>query len=108
MELEESYSVTLSEAHGAKASGDATDSDLSIQSCQTDAAHAVLIPEEARVSYYGVFRPSEWLPPSFRMEDISGFGCGPEQLFLEFARNYFDVTSGTWRPGASECVPLGP
>ncbi|KAJ5578495.1 uncharacterized protein N7459_007459 [Penicillium hispanicum] len=108
MELEESYSVALSEAHGANVSGSVTDSAISIQSCQPDTAHAVHIPEEARISYYGVFRPAEWLPPGVRMEDISVFGRGPEQLFLEFARNYFDVASATWRPGASECVPLGP
>lgn len=63
------------------------------------------IPEEARICFYGVFRPSNGLPPSIKDEDFAGYNRGPNQLFLEIARNRYDELSGTCYP-VHEVLPL--
>ena len=70
-------------------------------------ADSMSIPEEARICFYGIFRPSNGLPPSIKEEDFARYRRGPDQLFLEIARNRYDETNGRWFP-VHEVLSLGP
>ena len=114
MRLEEGYNITLWDEidqnviESPSVRQESSRVALPPQNHQAMRSYIPLVPEEARISHYGVFRPTDWLPPGVRMDDIAKFGRGPEQLFLEFNRNCFDAADNTWRPGKSQCVPLDP
>lgn len=82
--IEESYGLALREATGD---------------------YSVNIPEEARIFRYGVFRPQDGLPPGILEEDLAKHAYFPEQLFLEFSRNKFDVDNNRWK-WITEVIPL--
>lgn len=65
----------------------------------------ILMPEEARICFYGVFRPQDWIPPGITEEDVVKYCRSPGQLFLVFARNQFDENSQLWQP-VHQCIPL--
>ncbi|KAJ5091354.1 hypothetical protein NUU61_006224 [Penicillium alfredii] len=67
---------------------------------------SAFIPEEARVHFIGVFRPQDGLPPGVLEDDLAKWNRGPDQLFLEFARQQHDLSSNSWRL-VSQCVPVG-
>ncbi|KAJ5889061.1 hypothetical protein N7495_009102 [Penicillium taxi] len=69
-------------------------------------SQAALIPEEARVHDYGIFRPNKRQPHWITEDHIAQYGLGPDQLYLGFARNQFDVETNSWRPNY-QCIPLG-
>lgn len=72
---------------------------------EINSSSPVLMPEEARICFYGVFRPRDWIPPDIDDEELKIFGRSHDQLFLRFARNRFDADSQTWQP-VYQCVPL--
>ncbi|KAJ5627632.1 hypothetical protein N7490_009860 [Penicillium lividum] len=101
MMLEESYSTSTV---AGSIDNSSLDNPFSLTMLQTGSQ--IPVPEEARINYYCIFRPQEWYPPGFNLEESSKIGCGPDQLFLHFSRNRFDSDSNVWRR-IFECVPLG-
>ncbi|KAJ5083158.1 hypothetical protein N7456_012585 [Penicillium angulare] len=98
MNLEESYSLALGDSTlGALLSGLGGDHQVDPQ---------ILVPEEARIYYYCIFRPGEWYPPGVSEEDVVKFGCSLDQLYLHFSRNEFDLEAKIWRQNF-ECIPFG-
>ncbi|KAL4804313.1 hypothetical protein BDV18DRAFT_166107 [Aspergillus unguis] len=65
---------------------------------------AKLIPEEARIQHYAVFRPRDQ-PHILGFHDIQKWKRGPEQLFLRFTRGKWDHDTQTWGL-TDECVPM--
>ncbi|KAJ5161832.1 hypothetical protein N7492_007224 [Penicillium capsulatum] len=111
MMLEEGYTLALrgpSDLLGNGNIGDQSSAPVSTTEQQGAKVTSIptSIPEEARICFYGVFRPSNGLPPSIKEEDFARYNCGPDQLFLEIARNRYDGPSNTWYP-VHEVLPLG-
>lgn len=94
MKLEECYSLTMRENTAALS-----------QNGEAITSQAALIPEEARIHDYGIFRPNEWQPPWITDEDLAPFSLSSNQLYLGFSRNQYNKESGTWRP-IYQCMPL--
>ncbi|KAJ5171386.1 uncharacterized protein N7500_004169 [Penicillium coprophilum] len=111
MKLEESYSFSLMQENTLVASQKALaksvsgGSPASIATHETVGSQAALIPEEARVHDYAIFRPNEWQPSWITEEDLAPFSQGPNQLYLGFSRNQYDKGSGSWQP-IFQCIPL--
>ncbi|KAJ6031939.1 transcriptional regulator family: Fungal Specific TF [Penicillium herquei] len=112
MMLEESYSVALKQATTTAISEESVTGDYSedmevAQSMyQLGISQGIEVPEEARIHYYCVFRPSEGLPPGVDEEYIAKSGWNPNQLCLHFGQNRFDEGRGSWRQ-VFECIPFG-
>lgn len=112
MMLEEGYALSLREPVGLMATetftGCQQDDSVSIAGRAATQMGSIptTIPEEARICFYGVFRPSNGLPPSIKEEDFAGYNRGPDQLFLEIARNRYDEVNSMWYP-VHEVLPLG-
>ncbi|KAJ5682699.1 hypothetical protein N7462_005864 [Penicillium macrosclerotiorum] len=102
MKIEESNAQQLLGLYGNDCSSTNTPSSKDPQNTES---HSTLIPEEARISFCGVFRPADGLPPNVSEENVSQWGLGPDQLFLEFSRNYFDTPSNSWQQ-VRNIVPL--
>lgn len=99
MKLEEHYARTMREMRSKQHSSDDTYKAVSMPT------PLELIPEEARVSFCGVFRPANGFPPSITEIDVARWGRGPDQLFLHYSRQIFDANSKKWQQ-VSEIVPL--
>jgi hypothetical protein len=102
MRLEEGYASMIQEATREQL---AFDSSTSIAGAQSIQSMAGFIPEEARLSFCGVFRPANGFPPGIAETDVVRWGRGPDQLFLHYSKKSFDATSGIWQQ-VSEIVPL--
>lgn len=94
MKLEEGYGLAVRENTAALS-----------QTIEATTSQAALIPEEARIHDYGIFRPNEWQPPWITEEDLAAFSLSPNQLYLGFSRNQYDKESSRWRP-TYQCIPL--
>ncbi|CAI7601811.1 unnamed protein product [Penicillium viridicatum] len=94
MNLEEGYGLAVRENTAALS-----------QNVEATTSQAALIPEEARIHDYAIFRPNQWQPPWITEEDLTAFQLSPNQLYLGFSRNQFDKESRTWRP-IYQCIPL--
>ncbi|KAF4766843.1 hypothetical protein HAV15_010877 [Penicillium sp. str.  len=94
MKLEEGYGLAVRENTVALS-----------QDVEATTSQAALIPEEARIHDYGIFRPNEWQPPWITEEDLAAFSLSPNQLYLGFSRNQYDKESRRWRP-IYQCIPL--
>ncbi|KAJ5373152.1 transcriptional regulator family: Fungal Specific TF [Penicillium concentricum] len=110
MKLEEGYSLALRQETTVTISHkvlvkNVIDLPPPITTHETIGSQAALIPEEARVHEYGIFRPNEWQPAWITEEDLAPFPHGPNQLFLGFSRNQYDKESSSWRP-IFQCIPL--
>lgn len=64
-----------------------------------------LLPMEARVSFRGVFRPTNGFPPGITDSDVKRWARAPDQLYLNYSRHTFDPLHNT-RQQVSEIVPL--
>jgi hypothetical protein len=104
MKLEEGYSLVLRQENTAALSNKVFDKNR-VTTPGATVSQAALIPEEARIHDYSIFRPNEWQPPWITEEDIAPFSHGPNQLYLGFSRNKYDRKSRTWRP-IFQCIPL--
>ncbi|KKK23099.1 hypothetical protein AOCH_002010 [Aspergillus ochraceoroseus] len=97
------------QAHGDEISG--CDSHSSITSLGSESAASpysivaetgamtatrLLIPEEARIGPVNVFWARDGFPPETAPEDIAKWNQNPDQRFLHFTRNQYDVASNTW------------
>lgn len=102
MKLEEGYACMMQEAKSEADYFDTARSTMETLSKQTLPGH---IPEEARVSFCGVFRPANGFPPGITECDVARWGCGPDQMYLNYLRRSFDATSKSWQQ-VSEIVPL--
>jgi hypothetical protein len=102
MRLEEGYASMIQEATREQLAFDYSTSIAGAQSIQSMAG---FIPEEARLSFCGVFRPANGFPPGIAETDVVRWGRGPDQLFLHYSKKSFDATSGIWQQ-VSEIVPL--
>lgn len=103
MRLEEGYAKRMQEARQEQLGDDSPTSMAGVPSIQGTAG---FIPEEARLSFCGVFRPANgFQPPGIAESDVARWGRGPYQLFLHYSRKNFDATSGVWQQVA-EIVPL--
>ncbi|CAI7566659.1 unnamed protein product [Penicillium glandicola] len=93
MKLEEGYSLALEQQNIVTLSHKVLDKnvliDLPVATTKHEPAksQAALIPEEARIHDYSIFRPNEWQPPWITEEDLAPFPHGPNQLYLGFSRN---------------------
>ena len=111
MKLEEGYGLALRQGNAMAISRKVLDNNASlgpraaVMTHRAVTSQAALIPEEARVHDYSIFRPNDWQPPWITEEDIARFGLGPNQLYLGFSRNQYEVKTGTWRP-IFQCIPL--
>ncbi|KAJ5963797.1 uncharacterized protein N7479_003673 [Penicillium vulpinum] len=111
MKLEEGYSLALRQENTVAPSHKITDNNVliglpvAITTDETNRSQAALIPEEARIHDYGIFRLNEWQPSWITEEDLAPFPHGSNQLYLGFSRNQYDKESSTWRP-ISQCIPL--
>ncbi|KAJ5705163.1 hypothetical protein N7536_000852 [Penicillium majusculum] len=94
MKLEEGYGLAVRENTVALS-----------QNVEATTSQAALIPEEARIHDYGIFKPNEWQPPWITEEDLAAFSLSPNQLYLGFSRNQYDKESRRWRP-IYQCIPL--
>ncbi|KAJ5529632.1 transcriptional regulator family: Fungal Specific TF [Penicillium freii] len=94
MKLEEGYGLAVRENTAALS-----------QNVEATTSQAALIPEEARIHDYAIFRPNQWQPPWITEEDLTAFPLSPSQLYLGFSRNQYDKESRTWRP-IYQCIPL--
>ncbi|KAJ5607964.1 hypothetical protein N7537_004583 [Penicillium hordei] len=94
MKLEEGYGLAVRENTSAPS-----------QKVEATTSQAALIPEEARIHEYGIFRPNEWQPLWVTEEDLTAFSLSPNQLYLGFSRNQYDKESNTWRQ-IYQCIPL--
>jgi hypothetical protein len=56
-----------------------------------------LIPGKARITFVGIFRPANGLPPTVNENDIAKWNRGPDQTFLAFVKQQCDPISGAWR-----------
>ncbi|OOQ87680.1 C6 finger domain protein [Penicillium brasilianum] len=99
MKLEEHYASTMREKTPEQHFSDDTHNPVSMKT------PLELIPEEARVSFRGVFRPANGFPPNIKEFDVARWGRGPDQLFLHYSRQIFDANSKTWQQ-VSDIVPL--
>ncbi|KAJ5711820.1 hypothetical protein N7488_005976, partial [Penicillium malachiteum] len=113
MMLEEGYSVALKQAAITATPEETVTGDFSEDNMQVShlihrlgISQGIQIPEEARIHYYCVFRPSEGLPPGVSEEDIQKPGWNPNQLCLHFGQNRFDAGRGSWRQ-VFQCIPFG-
>ncbi|KAI3127555.1 transcriptional regulator family: Fungal Specific TF [Penicillium roqueforti] len=95
MKLEEGYSPALRQVNTVALP----------HKVEATRSQAALIPEEARIHDYGIFRRNECQPPWITEEDLAPFPHGSNQLYLGFSRNQYDNESSTWRP-TFQCVPL--
>ncbi|KAJ5282731.1 hypothetical protein N7505_000711 [Penicillium chrysogenum] len=109
MKLEEGYGLALRQENTASLSHEVLDNNdvMTLTLEATGSQAAALIPEEARIHDYSIFRPNEWQPPWITEEDIAPFPHGPNQLYLGFSRNQYDKESSTWQP-IFQCIPLEP
>ncbi|KAJ5256575.1 hypothetical protein N7478_012679 [Penicillium angulare] len=99
MNMEESYSLALRDSTLATSPTSGAEGDH-------PGDPQILVPEEARIYYYCIFRPGEWYPPGVNEEDVVKFGRSLDQLYLHFSRNEFDLETKTWRQNF-ECIPFG-
>lgn len=112
MRLEEGYALGLRQGNTMAISHEVLNNSASlglpaaVMTHQAATSQAALIPEEARVHDYSIFRPNNCQPPWITEEDIARFGLGPNALYLGFSTNQFHVNTGTWRP-VFQCIPLG-
>ncbi|KAJ5215697.1 uncharacterized protein N7498_002104 [Penicillium cinerascens] len=104
MRLEESYSLASRHGNTMAISRNILDNNDSL-GLPVATLQAALIPEEARVHDYSIFRPNDYQPPWITEEEIARFGLGPNQLYLGFSTNQYDVETSTWRPNF-QCIPL--
>jgi hypothetical protein len=104
MKLEEGYSLVLRQENTAALSHKVFDKNR-VTTPGATVSQAALIPEEARIHDYSIFRPNEWQPSWITEEDIAPFPHGPNQLYLGFSRNKYDRKSRTWQPNF-QCIPL--
>jgi hypothetical protein len=102
MRLEEGYARVMREVKLERQAFDSPTSKAGALSIQNTPD---FIPEKARLSFCGVFRPANGFPPNVTESDVVGWGRGPDQLFLHYSRQNFDATSGAWQQ-VSEIVPL--
>lgn len=102
MNLEEGYSMAIARSTQSVSEGFEGNTLLN----QSSGTLSPVVPEEARIHFYCVFRPSEWRPPGVNEEDIVKFGCSSDQLFLQFSRNHFDPQRQIWVQ-VFECIPFG-
>lgn len=102
MNLEEGYSMAI--PRSAQSVSEGLEDNISVN--RGAGTLPPVIPEEARIHFYCVFRPSEWRPAGVNEEDIVKFGCSSYQLFLQFSRNHFDVQRQIWVQ-IFECIPFG-
>ncbi|KXG54114.1 Aflatoxin biosynthesis regulatory protein [Penicillium griseofulvum] len=111
MNLEEGYRLALRQDNTVallhKAPNNSVSSGIStaITAHETAGSQAALIPEEARIHDYSIFRPNEWQPSWITEEDLAPFSHDPNQLYLGFSRNQYDKESNIWRP-TFQCIPL--
>jgi hypothetical protein len=111
MELEETYGLSNGLAYDSQVSQVASNRNISVPlppsslELQSRGEYPTLIPEEARVCYYNVFRPRDGHPLGMSDPDIAAHSLGPDQVILEVFRNNFDVVSNTWRL-VSDYIPL--
>lgn len=94
MKLEEGYGLAVGENTATLS-----------RNVEATTSQAALIPEEARIHDYGIFRPNEWQPPWITEQHLAAFSLSPNQLYLGFSRNQYDKESRTWRP-IYQCIPL--
>ncbi|CAG8890842.1 unnamed protein product [Penicillium egyptiacum] len=104
MKLEEGYSPALGQENTVALSHKVLDNNP-VTTHEATGSQAALIPEEARIRDYSIFRPNEWQPPWITEEDIATFPHGPNRLYLGFSRNKYDKESSTWQP-TFQCIPL--
>ncbi|OQE28045.1 hypothetical protein PENFLA_c005G03335 [Penicillium flavigenum] len=104
MKLEEGDSLALRQENTVAPSHEVLGNNP-ITRLEATGSQAALIPEEARIHDYSIFRPNEWQPPWITEEDIAPFPHGPNQLYLGFSRNQYDKESNTWQP-IFQCIPL--
>ncbi|KAJ5502427.1 transcriptional regulator family: Fungal Specific TF [Penicillium fimorum] len=111
MTLEEGYSLALRQETTVTLSPNVLAKNVlvglpgAIITYETIGSQAALIPEEARIHDYGIFRPNELQPSWITEEDLAPFPHGPNQLYLGFSRNQYDQESSSWRP-VFQCIPL--
>lgn len=100
--IEESYAQMMREA---KSYRDLAETPTSVTGALSMQTPPELIPEEARVSFCGVFRPANGFPPGITESDVDRWSRGPDQLYLNYSRHTLDATSNTWQQ-IFEIVPL--
>ncbi|KAJ5194159.1 transcriptional regulator family: Fungal Specific TF [Penicillium cf. griseofulvum] len=111
MKLEENYSLALRQDNTVALFYKVPDNNVlsglstTITAHETTRSQAALIPEEARIHDYGIFRPNEWQPSWITEEDFAPFSHDRNQLYLGFSRYQYDKESSTWRP-TFQCIPL--
>lgn len=104
MKLEEGYSLAQGEEKTVALSHKVLNNNP-ITTNEATGSQAALIPEEARIHDYSIFRRNEWQPLWITEEDLAPFPRDPNQLYLGFSRNQYDKESSTWRP-VFQCIPL--
>lgn len=102
MRIEEGYASMIREARQEQLAYDLPTSIAEALSIQSMAG---FIPEEARLSFCGVFRPANGFPLDIAESDVARWGRGPDQLFLHYSKKDFDAASGLWQQ-IFEIVPL--
>lgn len=101
MELEEEFAAAITESSPGANTADKTQGQNSKPDCETSGNS---IPEEARIRFVGIFRPSD-TPWRIGEHDIGKWNRSAEQLFMTFSRPCYDLDSQTWRR-TEDMVPL--
>lgn len=99
MKVEEGFTPALKEAANSKSSnspaGKMRLARLSVPEHEAPTIYSYLGHEEAQVCGYGVVKLRNGLTTGINEKDVTRWGCVPDQLFLEFSRNLFDMDTVT-------------
>lgn len=108
MKLEEGFTLALREMANSRSTnspgGNIKLADHKVSEHE-NTAYLLLLPKEARICGYGVFRTRTGLPLGIKENEVARWARNPDQIFLEFTKNCFDAGTVTWKP-YSECIPL--
>lgn len=109
MKVEEGCTPALKEAASSKSSNSPAGrmrlARLSIPEHGAPTTSSYLGHEEARICEYGVSKARNGLTTGINEKDITRWGRDPDQVFLGFSRNLFDIGTITWML-YSPCRPL--
>ena len=70
---------------------------VSVPKHEAPATYSYLGHKEARICGYGVFKPRNGHTTGIHEKDVTRWGRDPDQFFLEFSRNPFDMGTVTWK-----------